>query len=243
MRFIRHQHLVQLTHLPYVFPVNCYLVEEQDSLTLVDAGWPINAKDIVKAARRIGKPITRILLTHTHVDHVGAVDHLKWLLPEVQLYLSEREAKLLAGDKSLVEGEANVPIRGGLAKPGPMKAKPDILLKEGDIIGSLVSIAAPGHTPGQMAFMDTRNRSLIVGDAFQTRGGLAIAGQMRLLFPFPALSTWDKRTSIETARKLLELKPSLIAPGHGNLALEPQHLMEAAIKRADKELSPFNGQS
>ncbi|MFM9279466.1 MBL fold metallo-hydrolase [Paenibacillus jiagnxiensis] len=238
MRFIRQKTLVQLTHLPHVFPVNCYLVEEQDSLTLVDAAWPINAKDIIKAARQVGKPITRILLTHTHVDHVGAVDNLKLLLPEVKLYLSGREAKLLSGDNSLVEGEANVPIRGGLAKPGPMKAKPDILLKEGDMIGSLISISAPGHTPGQMAFMDTRNEALIVGDAFQTRGGLAVAGQMRLLFPFPALSTWDKRTSIETAQKLFELKPSLIAPGHGNLEIKPQHLMEAAIKRAEKALTP-----
>ena len=40
----------------------------------------------------------------------------------------------------------------------------------------------PGHTPGSMSFLDIRNKALIVGDAFQTRGGTAVSGQMKFWF-------------------------------------------------------------
>src|SRR4029077_16220187 len=74
--------------------------------------------------------------------------------------------------------------------------KPDRLLEPGDRVGSLEVIAAPGHTPGHIAFLDTRNRALIAGDALQTRGGLAVAGDTRPLFPFVALGTWDKTAAL-----------------------------------------------
>lgn len=60
-----------------IFPVNCYLVEEESELTLVDAALPFSVKGILKAAESIGKPITRIVLTHAHGDHIGALDGLK----------------------------------------------------------------------------------------------------------------------------------------------------------------------
>jgi glyoxylase-like metal-dependent hydrolase (beta-lactamase superfamily II) len=57
-------------------------------------------------------------------------------------------------------------------------------------LGSLRVIAAPGHTPDQIAFLDERDGTLIAGDAFQTAAGTAVAGVTRWLFPFPALATW-----------------------------------------------------
>jgi glyoxylase-like metal-dependent hydrolase (beta-lactamase superfamily II) len=57
------------------------LVEEK-SLTLIDIAMPNNEADILKAAHEIGKPITRIVLTHAHGDHIGALDALKKQLPD-----------------------------------------------------------------------------------------------------------------------------------------------------------------
>jgi len=59
-----------------------YLVEEHDGLTLGDAALPYSVKGILQAARQIGKPITRIVLTHAHANHVGALDALKRALPD-----------------------------------------------------------------------------------------------------------------------------------------------------------------
>ncbi|MEX2415802.1 MAG: MBL fold metallo-hydrolase [Paenibacillaceae bacterium] len=239
MRVIQKQTVYQLTFLPRFFPVNAYLVEEENGLTVIDAALPYSVKGILKAATRIGKPITRIVLTHAHGDHVGALDALKAALPQVPVFISARDARLLAGDRSLDENEPQSPIRGGVPKAGKVKTKPDVLLNDGDHVGSLLAIAAPGHTPGNMAFLDTRNRALIVGDAFQTRGGMAVTGQVRPLFPFPAMATWNKEVSLATARKLSELNPSLLAVGHGLMVENPQVKIARAIKSAEHQLHTY----
>jgi len=88
----------QVTTFPGVFPVNAYLIDEGDQLTLVDTGLPLSASGILRAAARIGRPITRIALTHAHQDHAGAVDRLVEALPQAEVACSRREAPLLAGD-------------------------------------------------------------------------------------------------------------------------------------------------
>ncbi|MGE7688527.1 MBL fold metallo-hydrolase [Lysinibacillus sp. NPDC097214] len=222
----------QMSFMPRIFPVNCYLVEEENELTLIDAALPYSAKSIIKAAENIGKPITKIILTHAHSDHIGALDTLKELLPDSQVYISSRDALLLEGNSTLLPNEKNTPIRGGI--PKNIKTKPDVLLEEGDRVGSLEVIATPGHTPGSISLFDTRNRSLIAGDALVTRGKLIVSGMMNPLFPFPALATWDKETALKSAKKLSGLNPSLLAVGHGKMLKQPQELLNIAIAEAKK---------
>ncbi|CAM3591603.1 MBL fold metallo-hydrolase [Paenibacillus lupini] len=236
MKLTRHESVYQLTYLPNVFPVNCYLVEEEKSLTLIDAAMPNNAAAILKAAKEIGKPITRIVLTHAHGDHIGALDALKKQLPDATVYISARDSRLLNGDRSLDANEPTTPIRGDVPKPGKIVTLPDVLLQDGDRVGSLLAVSTPGHTPGSMSFLDSRNQALIVGDAFQTRGGVAVSGQVRPWFPFPAMATWNKKESLNSAMKLLKLKPTLLAVGHGKLLVNPEAAMEQAVQEAAKKL-------
>ncbi|MBD2866438.1 MBL fold metallo-hydrolase [Paenibacillus oceani] len=228
--------LHQLTFIPRLFPVNCYLVEEEDGLTLIDAALPYSASAILQAADKIGKPIARIVLTHAHDDHVGALDALKEALPGVPVHISSRDARLLAGDVSLDPDEPNSPIRGGV--PKKLKTRADILLQDGDRVGSLLAVSVPGHTPGSMAFLDTRSRFLIAGDAMQTRGGVAVSGQVQPLFPFPALATWNKQAALDSTRKLAALSPALLAVGHGRMLREPLADINRAIAKAETKLRP-----
>jgi glyoxylase-like metal-dependent hydrolase (beta-lactamase superfamily II) len=115
--------------------------------------------------------------------------------------------------------------------------KPDRLLKPGDRVGSLEVVASPGHTPGHVSFLDVRDRSLIAGDAFQTRGGIAVSGVLRPLFPFPALATWNKQAALASATALRALQPSLLAVGHGNAIRDPAEAMDGAIEAARKAFS------
>lgn len=231
MRVTKIGTVFQLSFMPRIFPVNCYLVEEENELTLIDAALPFSTKGIIDAAKSIGKPITRIVLTHAHNDHIGALDALKELLPNAQVSISSRDALLLDGNSILLPSEKNTPIRGGL--PKNIKTKPDLLLEDGDSIGSLEVIATPGHTPGSITLFDTRNRSLIAGDALITRGKVVVSGLMNPLFPFPALATWDKHIALESAKKLIGYKPSLLAVGHGNMLEQPRTKMEQAIAEAE----------
>ncbi|WP_336776513.1 MBL fold metallo-hydrolase [Paenibacillus sp. MMO-58] len=236
MRVTRHEQVYQLSFMPKMFPVNCYLVEEEKSLTLIDAAMPGNAEAILKAAKQIGKPITRIVLTHAHSDHIGALDAIRKQLTDVTVYISARDSRLLNGDRSLDPNEPETPIRGGVPKPGKIATRPDVLLRDGDRVGSLLAIMTPGHTPGSMSFLDSRSHALIAGDAFQVRGGIAVSGQVRWKFPFPAMATWNKIESLRSAMKLLNLKPSLLAVGHGDLIVQPEAMMELAIQSASRKL-------
>ncbi len=223
--------LYQLTRL---VAFNCYLVREKDGFTLIDTNMGGQAQAILQAARNLRLPITCILLTHAHVDHVGSLDALCQTLPDVPVMISKRDARFLTGDKSLDASEPQVPLKGGYPI---VSTKPTRLLQEGDRIGSLEVIASPGHTPGHIAFLDTRDRTLIAGDAFQTQGGVAVAGTVELLFPLPALATWHKGLALESARQLLALQPSVLAVGHGRMLGQPQAAMEHAIRVMERSLA------
>ncbi|WP_410772231.1 MBL fold metallo-hydrolase [Fontibacillus sp. BL9] len=236
MRILRKDKLIQITFMPRMFPVNCYLIEEEEGVTLIDAALPYSAKGILRAvADTTGKPLTRIILTHGHDDHVGALDAIKGKYPNIPVYISARDARLLEGDLSLDNDESQTPIRGGVPKKVTTRA--DVLLAEGDRVGSLQVIYSPGHTPGSISLLDTRSGALVVGDAFQTRGGIAVSGVMRPLFPFPAMATWNVETALRSARKLADLKPSLLAAGHGRMISSPAGDMERAIGQAEIKLA------
>ncbi|RCX12814.1 glyoxylase-like metal-dependent hydrolase (beta-lactamase superfamily II) [Fontibacillus phaseoli] len=235
MRILRKDKLIQITFMPRMFPVNCYLIEEEEGVTLIDAALPYSVKGILRAVATTAKPLTRIILTHAHDDHVGALDAIKGKYPNIQVYISERDARLLEGDVTLDDDEPQTPIRGGVPKKVATRA--DVLLAEGDRVGSLLVVSSSGHTPGSISLLDTRSGALVVGDAFQTRGGIAVSGVMRPLFPFPAMATWNFETALRSARKLADLKPSLLAAGHGSMISDPVGDMEKAIGQAEIKLA------
>ncbi|MCM3215834.1 MBL fold metallo-hydrolase [Niallia taxi] len=232
MKITKIGNVYQLSFMPRFFPVNCYFVEEKEGLTLIDCALPYSSKHILAAAKKVNKPITRIVLTHAHDDHVGSLDALKEALPHAPVYISRRDSRLLKGDTGLESGEPDTPIRGGV--PKKIITKPDILLEDGDEIGALLTISTPGHTPGSLSFFDKSSRAIITGDALQTRGGVAVAGQLNPLFPFPAFATWNKELALNSANKLLELSPYVLAVGHGKMITDPAGLMKKAIERSQK---------
>lgn len=227
MKVTRHgQNLWQLTQM---FVFNSFLVAEDDGLTLVDTGMGSKADDFLEAAQEIGQPIRRITLTHAHVDHIGALDALASQLADVEVTFSERTAEFLSGNVTLREGEPQSKIRGGFEERETQAAR---FLGVGDCVGSLRVVAAPGHSPDQIAYLDERDGTLIAGDAFQTAGGIAVTGHMRLLFPFPALATWHPPTALKSAVTLRELEPTRLAVGHGRVLDSPLDEMDRAIARA-----------
>jgi glyoxylase-like metal-dependent hydrolase (beta-lactamase superfamily II) len=207
--------------------VNVFLVQEDDGLTLIDTALPRSTKAIMGAARSIGAPIKRIALTHAHGDHIGSLDDLAGELGDVEVLISARDARLLAGDKSLDPGEEGK-LRGSY--PGA-KTRPTRTFSPGERVGSLEVIASPGHTPGHVAFLDTRDRTLYSGDVYSTLGGVATSAKLNPRFPLPALATWNAEIELQSARELRALDPARLAPGHGKVVESPGAVMDAAIAR------------
>ena len=228
MRTSRHgAHLIQLTRAM----ANCYLVREGDGLTLVDCLWRGSARGILAAAEREGAPIRRIALTHAHYDHTGSLERLREALPDAELSIGARESRLLAGDRELLPGEPGGTLRE-FTYPR-RDARPDRLLEPSDHVGSLEVIDAAGHTPGQLAFLDARDGTLICGDAYLTVGRPFVTNELVLRFPAPALvGTWHGPTAVASARALRDLEPSRLASGHGRVVEDPLEAMDAAIARA-----------
>ena len=208
--------------------INTYLVREDDGLTLVDTGMRGAQKKILAAAEAIGAPIVRIVITHYHDDHTGSLDELAGRLPDAERLWSEREDPIIHGDTSLRPGEPPNKVRGIKAK----KARATRLLNEGDRVGSLEVVAAPGHSPGQIALIDTRDRTLIAADAYSTIGGVATTAGPYWKFPLPGVATWSRDVALETARALRALDPRRLATGHGPEVHDPAAAMDAAIKRS-----------
>jgi glyoxylase-like metal-dependent hydrolase (beta-lactamase superfamily II) len=211
--------------------VNAYLVRENDGLTLIDTMLGGSANKIIAAAEATGAPIVRIVLTHAHGDHVGSLDALKQRLPEAEVIISTRDARLLAKDMSLDPDEPQDKLRGEY--PGA-ETKPDRTVDADDRIGSLEVVATPGHTPGHIAFLDVRDRTIYCGDVYSTLGGIATSAKVKPVMPL-GLFTWHRPTELESARALQALEPAQLAPGHGKVIESPLEAMERAITSASLE--------
>jgi glyoxylase-like metal-dependent hydrolase (beta-lactamase superfamily II) len=220
--------------------MNCYLVSESDGLTLIDTAMGA-ARIIVEAARYLGHPIRRTLLTHAHLDHVGSLDMLKKLVPDMQVMIGSRESLLLGeaargvrpSKMALLPGEPQTPVKGSFKK---VKSLPDRLLEENDLIGSLRVILTPGHTPGHLSFLDERDRSIYAGDALTTFQEVRLPFDPPWYFPFAKPGTWHFPSALASARGLAALEPSRILAGHGPAVENARLAVQHAILRAGEQI-------
>ncbi len=220
-------HLTKITKGGFV---NAFLVREDDGLTLVDTMLPKSEKGILEAAQALGAPIVRIALTHAHQDHVGSVDALKAALPDAEVLITPRDARFLTGDKTLEPEEAvNGKPRGAFVK---IETQPTRLINPGERVGSLEVVASPGHTPGHVAFLDTRDRTLIAGDSWVTLGGVSVPSRANPRFPLVWFGTGNRPQALESAKALRALDPSRLAVGHGKVVDSPAQAMDRAIAKA-----------
>ena len=217
-----NDNLIQITRWRFV---NAFLVREEDGFTLVDTTVGGGADQLIAAARNAGAEIRRIALTHGHGDHVGSLDALKAQLGDsVQVLMPELDARIHAGEK-VVDGKP----AGSWPK---LQTTPDVRLTGGERIGSLEVVPTPGHTPGHVSFLDTRDRTIIVGDTFTSIGGLAVSNHFYLRFPLAAMATWDGDRDLASARELRALDPSVLVLGHGPAVRAPGAAMDRGIARA-----------
>ena len=216
------ENLIQLTRWRFV---NGYLVREEDGFTLIDTTVGGGAGGLIAAAESAGGPIRRIALTHGHGDHVGSLDALKERLGDaVEVLMPELDARIHAGE-SVVEGK----LPGSWPK---LKTVPDATIAAGEMVGSLQVVATPGHTPGHVSFLDTRDRSLIAGDVYTAYGRVEVSNHFYLRFPLAQTATWDRAEDLRSARTLRELDPAVLLVGHGPASRRPGAAMDQAIQRA-----------
>lgn len=196
--------------------INVYVMGD----VLVDAGTRHAARRILHQVR--GLALSAHVLTHGHMDHMGASHQL---CEELRLPLRCGEA-----DVAAVESGGRV----GLAdKPAPMRLQHRLVggpghpvskaLVEGDHIAGFSVLEVPGHSPGHLAFWREQDRVLLLGDVlFNLRPPTTRAG---LRLP-PAMLTPDPVTNLASARRLAALKPRVICFGHGPPLFDGERLQQ-----------------
>lgn len=183
------------------FSQNCSLIWCPVTLqaAIVDPGG--DAEKIKAQAAANGVTVTQILLTHGHLDHVGAAAELAafYAVPVVGPHKA---------DEFWLQGLPTQSQMFGFPECAPLT--PDRWLEEGEVVRvgdiSLEILLCPGHTPGHIVFYDRASRLLISGDVI-FNGGVGRTD-------FPQGSHADLIAAIKN--KLLPLGDNVtFLPGHG----------------------------
>ena len=194
---------------------NCWIVGDE-------AGGPRAVIDPGDEGSRIvetlaGAPVTFVVLTHAHFDHIGAVAEL----------LAETGAPLAAhadDADSLASAETTGGAAFGFDQTAPA---PDILLADGDSLEvgavTLTVLHTPGHTPGGICLLATDT----AGAAHLFSGDTLFSGSVgRTDFPRG------------DARALSRSIATQLAPLDGTTVVHPGHGPDTTIAR-EARLNPF----
>ncbi len=193
-------HLIPVT----AFSQNCSVIWCSKTLqaAIVDPGG--EAEKIIAEVAALGVTVNQILLTHGHLDHVGAAASVAKHF-NVPIIGPQKE------DLFLLESLPTQSRMFGLEDCAPLT--PDTWLEEGDEVSvgeeCLTILHCPGHTPGHIVFINEKSRLAVSGDVI-FRGGVGRSD-------FPRGDHQALIHSIKT--KLLPLGDDMaFIPGHGPMS-------------------------
>lgn len=168
-------HIFRL-EVPFLVPVNVWLVQGADGWTVVDAGAPGSIRDELERlvidqilAHTRGVKPTHLILTHGHLDHAAAAPRMRDLW-RVMIAAGRAEVPYLTGSQRYYFlPSPNSPWHGWaqwLSSPALSGRSVQLPLDEGMTLNGFEVYAAPGHAPGQIALLHRADRALICGDVF-----------------------------------------------------------------------------
>lgn len=171
--------------------------EQTKKAVIIDPAYR-SALALLHKANSLGLTIEKILLTHSHWDHIADL-HLLVEKTKASVYVHHLDA-------------ANVEVPGSDGIPMMIEIqgiKPDHLIENGDMIevGALRCevIHSPGHSRGSVCFYFREKNLLISGDTL-------FAGTIGTL----ALPTAEPAKMWDSLRVLAKLPPETwVVPGHG----------------------------
>jgi glyoxylase-like metal-dependent hydrolase (beta-lactamase superfamily II) len=188
------------------------------NLSLIDTGLIRKGSYKVQSIKKAGielSSIKRIIMTHTHLDHIGCLTEILKQMPWAELWMHSLEADSLEkGDERTVYGmemfKGLCQLQFGL-KPGAFKFQVNRKLQGGetldlgDTLWEVIHI--PGHSIGSIGLYHRPMKILIPGDVVYADYAI---GRFDL---FSADSSELKKSLM----RLAELEVDILLPGHNQI--------------------------
>lgn len=212
-----------------------YLVGEPSSkdLSFIDAGMIGKGDYKVNSIKNLGiqlEDIKRIIMTHTHMDHIGCLAEIQEQIPWAELWMHTLEAEPLEqGDDRVVYGmemfRGICEMQYGI-KPGAFKFQVDRKLQgsENLEVGGMTweVLHIPGHSPGSIGLYDRATKTLIPGDVVYADYAIG-------RFDLHGANGPELKDSL---MRLAELEVEILLPGHNRIVKD---LPEAYILQTARQ--------
>ncbi len=218
---------------------NVYILKENDAVLLIDTGVPKKANQIIKVMTRhdiIPAELGFIVLTHEHYDHVGSLKELQDVSDAKVIAHKKGKPIIECGETVFPQGATKIGrfVRNVIAPmvSGRSFFAPAVIDIPVDEEYDLHPHGFEGriiHTPGHSA--SSISVVLDSGEAFVGDTLFNVFPIGRLFPPFAD----NVPQLLESWRRLLEIGPSVIYPGHG-APIDGRHFAEEAPKIMRKHL-------
>jgi glyoxylase-like metal-dependent hydrolase (beta-lactamase superfamily II) len=208
--------------------INCYLIEDGNQLTLVDAGVKgfrgVLEEHLRSRGRRVAD-IAAVILTHGHPDHVGMAEGLRVDAP-APVHVHQADAEMTrTGKVHALEGTMLAYVhhpamwrllamgaRTGAFRTPKVKAVTTFTDGDLDVPGRPRVIPCPGHSPGHVAFHLPDRGVLFAGDALCNYNPLTGARGPQLM---PKAFAADIPQALQTLEALAAIDAGTLLFGHG----------------------------
>ena len=186
--------------------VNVYLAGD----VLIDAGIRWDRRRVMSEIE--GRELSMLALTHVHPDHQGVAKDV-CELRGIPLACHADDVDAMEGRRPVQEAAADNPVNRLIVRlwQGP-PYKVERVLNEGDEVAGFRVVHAPGHARGEVIFFRDSDRVAICGDVIRN---MSYATALPGIKEPPTIFTYDPAENRRSIRKLADLNPLLILPGHG----------------------------
>lgn len=204
------------------------LISNNDSLILIDTGFPGVFNQIYEAIEKEGLQFSKlntIIFTHQDIDHIGNVCDILKKVPEgIKTFSHEEEKVYINGERTPVKLAKlqsnleilpdNMKVAYNMLKAGFEKNRVNIdeTLVDGQELpycGGIIVIHTPGHTPGHICLYFKQWKILIAGDIFCINDGILCRENQNLNF--------DNELNIKSIQKLMKYDVEKVICYHGGI--------------------------
>ena len=213
-------------------------------MTIVDAAVPGYRVQLGHGLRELGRTLAdvrAVVLTHAHPDHIGCAEQLRQEL-DIPVYVHRDDEQLATTRKQFGKTDSSMlpyfrypmsyRLMAELVRGGAMRTRPIgevTRFDDGDelpVPGRPRVIHAPGHSPGESAFVAAD--VLFSGDALCTLNPLTGKRGPQLM---PSAFNTSTEQALASLDKLVGSGASVLVPGHGEPVREPNAAVDEARRR------------